>query len=102
MTQPPRDIKAVRAERALDITWPDLGVVRYPFRFLRGRCSCAACVDEFSGRRLVGESDVAEDVSVAGLDPVGSYAVKITWSDGHATGLYTWETLRKLATELSG
>jgi DUF971 family protein len=37
-----------------------------------------------------------QDVTITGLEPVGNYAVKITFSDGHRTGLYTWDYLRQL------
>tara|TARA_B100001123_G_scaffold434631_1_gene561529 strand:+ start:161 stop:526 length:366 start_codon:yes stop_codon:yes gene_type:complete len=37
------------------------------------------------------------DVTIEQIDPVGHYAIRITFSDGHATGLYTWETLHDLA-----
>lgn len=40
-----------------------------------------------------------QDVTITGLDPVGMYALKITFSDGHETGLYTWEYLQELAGE---
>lgn len=40
---------------------------------------------------------VPEDISVTGADPVGRYAVRIRFSDGHASGLYTWGLLRRLA-----
>ena len=39
------------------------------------------------------------DVSIAGLEPVGQYALKITFSDGHDSGLYDWDYLYKLAHE---
>lgn len=39
------------------------------------------------------------NVTIAGLEPVGAYALKITFSDGHATGLYTWDYLHELANE---
>ena len=33
------------------------------------------------------------------MEPIGSYAVRFVWNDGHSSGLYTWETLRRLADE---
>lgn len=49
-----------------------------------------------SDARLVGGKI---NVTIKGLEPVGAYAVKIVFSDGHETGLYTWGYLRELATE---
>lgn len=39
---------------------------------------------------------IPDDISVERAEPVGRYAVRIVFSDGHATGLYTWRLLRKL------
>jgi DUF971 family protein len=39
------------------------------------------------------------DVTIAAMDPVGNYAVKIGFSDGHATGLFTWAILYRMARE---
>ena len=38
-----------------------------------------------------------ESVAIVGIEPVGNYAIKIVFDDGHDTGLYTWDYLRKLA-----
>ena len=40
-----------------------------------------------------------KDVTIAGLDPVGNYAVRIAFSDGHDTGLYSWAWLHQLGAE---
>lgn len=40
-----------------------------------------------------------EEVAIASLDPIGHYAVRIGFSDGHSSGLYTWETFQTLALE---
>ena len=39
-----------------------------------------------------------ESVAIIGIEPVGNYAIKIVFDDGHDTGLYTWDYSRKLAT----
>ncbi len=39
------------------------------------------------------------DVTITRIDPVGNYAVKLAFSDGHDTGIYSWSYLRKLGTE---
>ena len=66
---------------------------------LRDECPCAECKGEtilmhqflpVLKPKLPGHYDVKSIV------PVGSYAVQITWGDGHATGLYSWEYLRTL------
>lgn len=68
-----------------------------PFRTLRGSCPCAVCVDEITGVRVVGVDDVPPDVQPVQVELVGNYALRVRWSDGHDTGLFTWELLRRLS-----
>ena len=98
----PESIRAVQDERQLEIGWPDGRVDRLPYRLLRGRCPCAACVDEFTGRRMVDVADVPEQIQPVRLEYAGNYALKIAWNDGHDTGLYTWEYLADLGREAAG
>jgi len=102
MTAGPKAIHAKRETATLDVTWGDESLVRYPFRFLRGECSCAQCVDEFTGVRTLDPASIATDIAVESMELVGSYALRIRWSDGHDTGLYTWERLRGLAADVGG
>ncbi len=90
----PRDIQAGEAE--LSIVWGDGKVSTYANRELRGQCPCAACVDEFTHERRVDAASVPADVRVLNVQPVGNYAVRLVWSDGHNTGLYSFEMLRAL------
>jgi ATP-binding protein involved in chromosome partitioning len=62
---------------------------------LRTVCPCAACVDEDTGRRVLDPSRVPLDVKVTGVTPVGRYGVGLAFSDGHNTGIYTYDKLRK-------
>ena len=68
-----------------------------PFKPLRCACTCAGCVDEFTGAPLLDPATVPADVAVRAMKLVGHYAMQITWSDGHDTGLYTWTRLREMA-----
>ncbi|MFP6764487.1 MAG: DUF971 domain-containing protein [Planctomycetaceae bacterium] len=96
MTTPPQTFRAVRSERVLEIAWSDGPQVRMPFRYLRGRCPCATCVDEFTSVRKVDVVDVPEGIEIESAAMAGNYAVKIAWNDRHDTGLFTWEHLREL------
>ena len=78
------------------ITWQDGHVSIYPARQLRLACPCASCVDEMTGAIRVIVSSVPEDVHPLALSLVGRYAVTPQWSDGHHTGIYSFELLRKL------
>lgn len=94
----PADL-ALADDGALRIRWEDGKETSFAPKFLRARCPCAGCVDEWSGRRTVGEAQVADDVKPRGMTMVGRYAAQIDWSDGHSTGIYSWDYLLKLRGE---
>ncbi|MGC8643104.1 MAG: DUF971 domain-containing protein [Isosphaeraceae bacterium] len=100
MIDPPSNIRALQSEAILEVTWPDGQVDQFPYRFLRMACPCASCRDEWTGERIIQEESILADLKLAAMEPVGNYAVQLTWSDGHSTGLYTWEALRRLAAEI--
>ena len=68
---------------------------------VRCACPCALCRDENTGERTLDPATVPQDVSVERIQPLGHYAVSIAWSDGHATGIYSWDYLRRLGEKLS-
>jgi DUF971 family protein len=94
---PPTRIERQPAEQTLLVAWPDGLEVRLPFVPLRGQCMCARCVDEITGERIVDLDGIDPSIQIDALKLVGNYALKITWSDGHDTGLYTWSHLRRLS-----
>jgi len=73
-------------------------VHRIPFAALRRACPCAACKGEpgFAGR-FAGEPDLrpGED-ELADIKLVGAYGLNAVWGDGHDTGIFTFEHLRRL------
>jgi DUF971 family protein len=85
-----------RADREIVVTWAADHVSTYPARALRLACQCATCKDEFTGRGLLDPGTVPEDIRAETVSLVGSYAIKIRWSDGHDTGIYTYEYLMSL------
>ena len=88
----PRDI--LFAED-LTVEWRDGVVSHYPFFALRDVCPCASCVDELTGEKVLKSGDVPNDIRIAAADYVGNYAIKIDWSDGHNTGIYSFRFLRE-------
>ena len=93
---PPKNIRAISDQRLLEITWHDGSIHRLPFRFLRCECPCAGCVDEMTGLLRLDVEAVPDDVRPTAISFSGNYALKIIWSDGHDSGLYTWERLYNL------
>jgi DUF971 family protein len=83
-------------ERTLAIQWTDGRTDALDVVALRRRCPCAQCVDEWTRERTLKPEAVAETVRPVRIDSVGSYALKIQFNDGHATGIYTFQMLRDL------
>ena len=77
------------------ITWQDGHASIYPARALRLACPCAGCVDEMTGQVRLLDTSVPEDVHPLSIRVVGRYAINIVWSDGHDTGLYAFDVLRR-------
>lgn len=84
------------------IRWQDAHESVYPARELRLACPCAGCVDEVTGHVRVIASAIAQTVRPVKIDLIGRYAISITWSDGHNTGIYSFDKLRKLCPCCSG
>lgn len=81
-------------DRTLGIMWTDGQSGKYDVVELRRKCPCAVCVDEWTHERKLKDADVADTVRPLQIDSVGRYALKIEFSDGHKTGIYTFPFLR--------
>jgi DUF971 family protein len=68
----------------------------FPARVLRLACPCAACIEEMSGRPLLDPKLVPPDIRPLSLQLVGAYGLQVNWSDGHGTGIYTFELLLRI------
>ena len=88
----PTAIKAPHGARELEITWQSGHVSRYPHRVLRGYCPCAGCQGHSGSIKFVdgGNLDLRD------LEPVGNYALGLTWGDTHNSGIYTYQYLHDL------
>ena len=93
-TTPPERIDVSPAGEVV-IRWPgDLEVI-IPPKQLRDQCPCASCIEEGTGRKILDPATIPDDIRPLEVKGVGNYAVQIQWSDGHGSGIYTWETLRR-------
>jgi DUF971 family protein len=97
MADAPSAIRAHQADQALELAWEGEPPVRVPYRHLRANCPCASCRDEWTGERLLDPATIRPDLKLEGMEPVGNYAVRLAWNDGHSSGLYTWDALQTLA-----
>jgi ATP-binding protein involved in chromosome partitioning len=83
-----------RRDDGLVIEWSEgAAPAFFPARALRLACPCAACVDEMSGRALLDPASVPPDIRPVSIALVGTYGLRVTWSDGHGTGIYTFQRL---------
>jgi Mrp family chromosome partitioning ATPase/DUF971 family protein len=78
------------------VEWPDGSKSKLINRMLRGACRCAVCVDEHTGEQLLDANSIPANIHVEDIQSLGNYAVCISWSDGHSTGIFTWDYLRDL------
>ena len=91
----------------LEILWKDGHLSRWSFAWLRDACPCATCHEEREAQgRAPGEPKAKpatllplyqEPVRPQSSAPVGNYAISFQWNDGHGSGIYSWEYLRKTA-----
>jgi DUF971 family protein len=90
----PVEIRRVEG-REIHVTWTDGQRSVFSNKALRERCPCAGCVHELTGQRLLNPASVPSDIRADEITLVGRYAIRIRWSDGHATGIYTFQKLRE-------
>lgn len=88
----PLEIHAPRGGDQLLIAFEDGHEVVIPHSVLRGFCPCASCQGHSGEIRFV----EGGDLTLADLAEVGNYALRLTWGDGHATGIYSFRYLRSL------
>lgn len=101
----PGKIRVKKSEgTGVEIDWRDGHHSEWTFRWLRDACPCATCHDERekSGREP-GEPKAQAVFALyeapprpAEVTPVGKYALKFKWNDGHESGIYSWEYLRRV------
>ncbi len=99
MSEPPSTIRAHQSDQVLEVSWDDGLSAKLPYRYLRGECPCASCHNEWTGERMFDPATLPLDLKLEGMEGIGNYAVRLAWNDGHSTGLYSWDTLRRLAQE---
>jgi len=92
--QPVKISKTPKNEVRFD--WNDGSFFVFNLKTLRASCPCALCVDEHTGERILDPNTIPEDISIINLRSIGRYAVGITWTDGHRSGIYPYRQLKEL------
>jgi len=90
----PTDIILHQASRVLEIVFSDGQAYRLPCEFLRVHSPSAEVRGHGPGQEVLQVGK--RDVTIAAIEPVGTYALKLVFSDGHDTGLYSWDYLQEL------
>lgn len=95
MIEQPTEITLHQQSHELEIAFADGTRHRLPYEFLRVHSPSAEVRGHGPGQEVLQTGK--QEVTVLDLEPVGSYAVKIAFDDGHDSGLYSWEYLRHLS-----
>jgi DUF971 family protein len=94
MDTPPVEIRLRKNSRVLSLEFEDGSRFDLPFEYLRVNSPSAEVRGHGSGEEVLQTGK--ENVVVTGVEPIGHYAVRLHFSDGHDTGLYTWKYLYDL------
>ena len=93
-TPQPTEIKLHQASRVLEVTFSNGRTHRLSYEFLRVYSPSAEVRGHGPGQETLQTGK--RDVTIASLEPVGHYAVRPTFSDGHESGIYSWDYLYDL------
>jgi DUF971 family protein len=90
----PTELKLKKASRCLEVTFADGAEFTLPAEYLRVHSPSAEITGHSIGEGVLVTGK--QQVGIERIEPVGRYAVKLVFDDGHDTGLYTWSTLYEL------
>ena len=88
----PLEVRNERERAMVRMAWSDGHIGEYSYAYLRGWCPCAACQGHGGTRHFLD----LPDAQLTGIHTVGTYALGLTWQDGHDTGIYSYSYLRGL------
>jgi DUF971 family protein len=95
----PLDIQHIGDELA--IRWDDNTETYIPLEKLRRACPCATCQGEadITGHVHKGPEQplTPQSFKLSGIGRIGTYAIQLFWADGHSTGIYSWDYLKRVA-----
>jgi DUF971 family protein len=91
------EIKLRKRTRVLEVSFADGARFELPFQYLRVFSPSAEVMGHGNGEPVLVLGK--ENVGIADIEPIGHYAVRLVFDDGHSTGLYTWKYLHELGTK---
>lgn len=90
----PTNIRLLHKSRILEVAFDDGAEFRLPCEYLRVYSPSAEVQGHGPGQEVLQTGK--EEVNISEIEPVGSYAVRLIFDDGHQTGIYSWDRLYKL------
>jgi DUF971 family protein len=93
----PTEIKLHQVSNILEISFDDSNVFQLPCEYLRVYTPSAEALGHAPGQEILQTGK--EDVAIKEIKPIGNYAITPVFSDGHNSGIYTWDLLYKLGAE---
>ena len=90
----PTEIRLHRRSRALEVSFDDGSRFRLPAEYLRVHSPSAEVRGHGPGQEVLQVGK--ENVNIGSIEPVGQYALRLVFDDGHSTGLYSWDLLYEL------
>ena len=93
----PTEIKLHQVSSILEISFDDGSVYQLPCEYLRVYTPSAEAIGHAPGQEILQVGK--EDVTITEIKPIGNYAISPVFSDGHNSGIYTWDLLYKLGAE---
>jgi len=95
---------AISKSRGIHVDWKDNHHSSYELVYLRDHCPCAQCTGAHGTTPRPKSTEAAANpfkmytptLKMNSVEPVGNYAIRIVWSDGHGSGIYSYEHLRKI------
>lgn len=90
-------------EAQITLTWPDGIAHEFKLVDVRVNCPCAECRGlRERGTEVWPTETSPQPLTIASAEHVGGWGISLTWNDGHATGIYSWDLLRDWALEAQG
>jgi DUF971 family protein len=96
---------AISKTKGVKVDWEDGHRSEYGLGYLRDECPCASCTGAHGTEpQKTSYSSQAKDpfpmfkpaLKMLAVEPVGAYAIRIDWSDGHKSGIYSYDRLREI------
>jgi DUF971 family protein len=95
---------AISKSKGIQIDWKDCHHSDYAIQYLRDKCPCATCAGTHGTPPRQGEAAQPASpfqmfkpaLKIDSVEPVGNYAIRIHWNDGHSAGIYSYDHFRHI------